>query len=139
MKHGARITAVVLGVALYAALLTIFMLVLLGPREVQTFGQLLRGDPCTADCSPKHVLGIIGISLPFVATLPAVIIIAVTWVRRRRRSDADLKVIDGWLETKPAVTLPDPEPEPEPQKFYRDRQGRLRPLKSAIEDDFPPE
>lgn len=139
MKTGARVAAVVIGVALYSVILAIVLLELLGPRETLTLVEIATGQRCTGDCSARHVLSVLAITLPFTATFPALVIMGVIWIRRGARGDRELKVIDGWLATNPAVVQPDPEPEPEPQKFYRDRQGRLRPLKSALEDDFSAE
>ena len=136
MKHGARIAATVVIVALYAPLLFLFLLEVLPYSDIRAIGEVVRGDPCTSDCSPRHLVGVIALTLPAVLTLPALIFVGVMWIRRGRRGDRELKAIDGWLKTDPPVIQPDPPPEPEPQRFYRDRQGRLRPLKSAVEDEF---
>jgi len=139
MKTGARIVTVVAILAIYAPILFAFTMMLLGRQEVQMLGEVLRGEPCSSDCSPKAVAIVLAIALPAVATWPALALVGWVWVRRGLRYDRKLKAIDRWVGTRPPVTQPDPEPEPEPQKFYRDRQGRLRPLKSAIEDDLPSE
>ena len=135
MKTGARILVVLVGLALYAPLLFILLLEFLGPEEVQSIGEVLRGDRCTGNCSPAHIGLVLLYLAPFILTFPAFAYVGIVWVRRRVRSDRELRVIDGWLATAPPVTAPDPPAEPEPQRFYRDRQGRLRPLESASDDD----
>ena len=135
MKTAARAALVLIGLAIYAPLLIILILDILGPEIVLSIGEVLRGDRCTGDCSPVKIIVPILYVLPFLLTFPAFAIVGFVWVRRRHQSDRELKIVDRWIDTRPPVTQPDPPPPPEPKRFYRDRQGRLRPLESIDDRD----
>lgn len=135
-RHGARIAVVAIGAAIYAPVLALAILRIFGVGDLRALYAWLTGAGCGgAPCQTLAYGTELLVLLVFVATLPVLVGMGILWVRRRHRDDRDLRTIrddfDRWAHEPPA-----PPPE-EPARFYRDRQGRLRPLTFHDGDQSP--
>ena len=129
MKHSARIAIVAIGSALYAPVMALATIQIVGGQNLQDLFDWIVGRPCTGDCRPAHFLAVIALTAPLAATLPALIWAGLLWIRRSRRSDVQVAEINDYIgKTRDWTPVATSEIEPDVPRFYRDRQGRLRPL-----------
>lgn len=134
MRHAGRIALVAIGSAIYAPLLVVAVIEMFGGRTLQMLFDWAMGRGCGGECRPVNNLITIAMIAVLAMTLPVLIGSGVIWIRRARRSDKDVKSVGAFMaqthDWAPSVTS---EIEPEVPRFYRDRQGRLRPMEGPAD------
>ncbi len=128
IRHAARIAIVVVGVAIYAPILLLATLQIVGPHAVQNVIDLFT-QGCGARCSNPPYWIDIGAVAVFAITLPFLGWVGILWIRRAKRGDDRVEEIEDYFAVAPDRVSPAAIDEDiADRKFYRDRQGRLRPL-----------
>ena len=128
MRRAVRIALLVVGSLIYAGAVVLGVLRIIGVEDLQdAFGWLIGRGCGGGPCPVSQFIGLIVIVTVVGMTIPGLIGLGILWVKRRDRSDREVADIDTYFRSEPTMGEPLPEVGEE-RKFYRDRQGRLRPL-----------
>ena len=135
MRSAFRIAIVAAVSVIYAPAMVLATIQIVGAQNLQAVVDWVRGAACDGGCSPPRLAVTIVMALAIGATLPVLVWTGILWIRRARRSNLTVAEIRSFMretdDWNPTVTS---ETEPDVPRFYRDRQGRLRPM----EGDTPP-
>lgn len=132
-RHLLRIVASIVIVMLYAPIVTYAAIEFVGGAALQQLFDWITGR--CGQCSAQRqivVLLLVGI---LALTALALMFGLYIWVRRASRSDRQAVEAEHYFQTTPERVPPaSVDVDPVEPRFYRDRRGRLRPLKHFDEE-----
>ena len=126
-RHLLRIVASIVIVMLYAPIVTYAAIEFFGGAELQQLFDWITGR-CGQCSAQRQIVVLIFVGILALTALALVFGLYI-WVRRANRSDRQVVDAEHYFRASPERVPPATvDVDPAEPRFYRDRQGRLRPM-----------